>query len=378
MANSGHAFLSASASKRWLNCPPSARLCESYDDVESDFAAEGTDAHTLCEYKLKKALGLIKDEAVPTLTWYNQEMEDCANSYVAYILEIVEEIKKTCPDLIVLIEQRLDFSKYVKEGFGTGDCVIIADGTLYIIDYKHGRGVEVEAYENPQMKLYALGGLELFDCLYEIDKVSMTIYQPRRANISVFIMDKIDLYNWAEEILKPTAELAYKGKGSYKCGEWCQWCKAKVTCRERASVNMKLAELDFAKPPILTDEEIEEVLSKVDGLVSWANEIKEYCLHEALRGKKWNGWKVVEGRSNRKFSDENQVALLVTKAGYDPYEKKLLGITEMQKRLGKATFEELLEKYVIKPIGKPSLVPNEDKRPEFGISTAKDDFNETD
>ena len=184
MAN--HALLSASSSHRWLNCPPSARLCEGYDDKGSDFAAEGTDAHALCEFKLRTALGLEAKDPTEDLTWYNSEMEECANGYVAFVMELVEEAKKTCPDPVVLIEQRLDYSKYVEEGFGTGDCVIIADGTLHIVDYKHGRGVLVEADDNPQMKLYALGALELFDCIYDIDTISMTIYQPRRQNISTF------------------------------------------------------------------------------------------------------------------------------------------------------------------------------------------------
>lgn len=230
-----HALLSASSSHRWLNCPPSARLCESYDDKGSDFAAEGTDAHALCEYKLRKALGMAAQDPTESLTWYSAEMEDCANGYVAFVMELVAEAKKVCTDPVVLIEQRLDYSKYVKEGFGTGDCVIIADGTLHIVDYKHGRGVLVEADDNPQMKLYALGALELFDCIYDIDTVSMTIYQPRRSNVSTFTILKQDLCEWAEKVLTPTAELAFQGSGEYHCGEWCQFCKAKADCRESQS-----------------------------------------------------------------------------------------------------------------------------------------------
>ncbi len=203
MAN--HALLSASSSHRWLNCPPSARLCEGYDDKGSDFAAEGTDAHALCEFKLRQALGMEAKDPTEDLTWYNSEMEECANGYMAFVMELVEEAKKTCPDTVVLIEQRLDYSKYVEEGFGTGDCVIIADGTLHIVDYKHGRGVLVEADDNPQMKLYALGALELFDCIYDIDTVSMTIYQPRRSNVSTFTIPKEELYEWANQVLAPTA-----------------------------------------------------------------------------------------------------------------------------------------------------------------------------
>lgn len=369
-----HALLSASSSHRWLHCPPSARLGENYEDKGSDFAAEGTDAHSLCEYKLKRALGIKAEDPTDTLSWYDEEMEDCASGYAAYICELVEEAKKTCPDPAVLIEQRLDFSAYVKEGFGTGDCVLIADGTLHIVDYKHGRGVLVEAEENPQMMLYALGALAIFESIYDIDTVSMTIYQPRRANISTYTVSKESLYEWAETVLVPAAELAYSGSGEFHCGEWCQFCKAKADCRERAKANLEMAKFDFADPPLLTDEEIEEVLGKVDELVSWANDIREYALQAALSGKEWNGWKVVEGRSVRKYTNDRQVAAAVIAAGFDPYEQKLLGITEMQKTLGKARFEEILGGLITKPQGKPTLVPASDKRP--AMNNAKSDFME--
>lgn len=277
-----HALLSASSSHRWLNCPPSARLCEGYDDKGSDFAAEGTDAHALCEFKLRTALGMEAKDPTEDLTWYNSEMEECANGYVSFVMELVEEAKKTCPDPVVLIEQRLDYSKYVEEGFGTGDCVIIADGTLHIVDYKHGRGVLVEADDNPQMKLYALGALELFDCIYDIDTVSMTIYQPRRSNVSTFTIPKEELYEWADRVLTPTAELAFNGDGEYHCGEWCQFCKAKADCRERANANMELAKFEFRQPPLLTDEEVEEILGRIDELIAWASDIKDYGMQAVL------------------------------------------------------------------------------------------------
>ncbi len=370
MADKKHALLSASSSHRWLNCPPSARLSEGFKDSVSSFAAEGTDAHTLCEYKLKKALGLITNEEAPSLTWYNEEMEDCANGYVAYVLEIIEEVKRSGIDPIILIEQRLDYSKYCENGYGTGDCVIIADGIIHIIDYKHGLGVQVDANKNTQLMLYGIGALELFSFIYDIENVVMHIYQPRRSNISTFKMKIIDLYDWVNNVLIPVAELAYNGEGEFKSGEWCQFCKVKTTCRERAIVNMKLASLDFLEPSLLNDEEIEEILLKVDGLVEWANDIKDYALQTAIRGKRWTGFKLVEGRSVRKYSDEKTVVSTITNAGYDPYEKKLLGITEMQKRLGKSKFDELLSGLLIKPIGKPTLVLESDKRPEFKAALA--------
>ena len=369
-----HALLSASSSHRWLNCPPSARLSENYADKGSDFAAEGTDAHALCEFRLREALDLEAENPIENLTWYNEEMESCASDYVSYITELVAEAKKTCADPVVLIEQRLDYSRYVESGFGTGDCVIIADGTLHVVDYKHGRGVLVEAEHNPQMMLYALGALELFDGIYDIDTVSMTVYQPRRSNISTYAIPKQDLLDWTNEILVPTAELAFNGGGEFHCGEWCQFCKAKADCRERAEASLQMARHEFKLPPLLTDDEVEEILRKVDELVSWANDIKTYALQAAISGKEWSGYKLVEGRSNRKYIDETAVASAVESAGFDPYEKKLLGITEMQKTLGKAKFEELLGAYIYKPQGKPTLVPTSDKR--MAINTAKNDFKE--
>ena len=294
--------------------------------------------------------------------------------YSAFILEQIEVAKETCVDPVVLIEQRVDFSRWVEQGFGTADSIIIADGALRIVDYKHGLGILVSAEDNPQMKCYALGALELFDDIYDIDSVSMTIYQPRRQNISTFELAKADLYAWADEVLKPTAELAFAGDGNFLCGEWCGFCKAKHECRARAEANLLLAQHDFKLPPLLEDSEIEVILSRVDEFVSWASDIKEYALQQAVSGKEWRGWKLVEGRSNRRYTNEAAVEQAVTKAGFDPYERKLLGITAMQKLLGKNRFEELLAAYIEKPQGKPTLVPESDKRP--AMNTAKYDFME--
>ena len=374
MPAKGHALLSASSSERWLRCPPSARLCESYDDKGSNYAAEGTDAHELCEYKLRQALGMEAKDPTENLTWFNEEMADCASSYAAYILEQVETAKQTCADPVVLIEQRVDFSRWVESGFGTADCIIIADGTLQICDYKHGMGIIVSAEKNPQMQCYALGALELFDGIYDIDLVRMVIYQPRRSNISTYELSKDELYRWADEVLKPTADLAFAGDGNFLCGEWCGFCKAKHDCRARADANLELARYDFKLPPLLTDEEVEEILTQVDDLVSWATDIKEYALQQAISGKEWNGWKLVEGRSNRKYTNETAVADAVKDAGFDPYDHKVLGVTAMQKLLGKSRFDELLATYIEKPQGKPTLVLESDKRPV--MNTAKNDFME--
>ena len=369
-----HAVLSASSSERWLNCPPSARLCEAYEDNGSDYAAEGTDAHALCEFRLKQALGIPADDPIENLSWYNEEMEDCAAGYAAYVSELLETAKQTCADPVVMIEQRVDFSRWVKEGFGTADCIVIADGVLNICDYKNGQGCLVLADRNPQMMLYALGALEIFDGIYDIYTVRMTIYQPRKSNISVYEMDKADLYEWANSELTQKAQLAYEGQGSFSCGEWCRFCKAKAECRERAEANLALARYEFQTPALLADEEIADILGKVDALTAWASDVKEYALQQAVSGTVFPGWKLVEGRSNRKYTSESAVAAAVESAGFEPYEKKLLGITALQKLLGKSRFEELLAPYIEKPQGKPTLVRSSDKRPEW--NTAKNDFME--
>lgn len=379
VAGLGHALLSASSSHRWLNCPPSARLCESYEDKGSEYAQEGTDAHSLCEHKLKVLLGMESIDPTEGLSFYSEEMEQCACDYAAYVLELVEEAKKTCKDPVVLIEQRLDFSRFVAEGFGTGDCVLIADGTLDIVDYKHGKGVEVSAAENPQMLLYALGALALFDGIYDIETVRMTIFQPRRENISVCVMTKDDLLQWAYNDLVHKAKLAYEGGGEFACGDWCRFCKAKAVCRKRAEYNLELAKYDFKMPATLEDAEIATILEKADELAAWAADVKEFALQQALNGVKYDGFKVVEGRSNRKYISDDAVADAVSKAGYDPYEPKLLGITAMEKLLGKKQFAKLLSGLIEKPQGKPALVPESDKRQEMNVdktASAAEDFSE--
>lgn len=268
MPPKGHAVLSASSSERWLNCPPSARLCENYEDKGSDYAAEGTDCHALCEMRLKQAIGIPTEDTIENLTWYNSEMEDCAEAYAAYVVELLESAKRTCSDPVVCIEQKVDFSRWVQGGFGTADCIVIADGVMNIVDYKHGKGVEVSAVGNPQMRLYALGALEIFDGLYDIESVRMTIFQPRKGNISTDSIEKDALLEWADGELSEKAKLAYDGQGEFHCGEWCRFCKAKAECRERAEANLALARYDFEPPALLNDEEIADILGKADALTA--------------------------------------------------------------------------------------------------------------
>ncbi|KYG28205.1 DUF2800 domain-containing protein [Alkalihalobacillus trypoxylicola] len=373
---SNHAILSASGAHRWMNCTPSARLELEFDDKSGEAAAEGTAAHALSEHKLRKALRMQSDK--PVSQYDSDEMDKFTDEYVEFVLEIIEQVKQDCNDPLVLIEQRLDFSTYVPDSFGTGDCLIIADGTLHIIDFKYGQGVLVSAEENPQMKLYSLGALELFDGIYDIGEVSMTIYQPRRENVSTSTVSKESLYQWADEILKPKAELAFTGDGNYCPGEWCQFCRAAVKCRARAEEKMKLAVFEFTLPPLLSDEEIAEILSSLGDLTNWANDIMAYAANAAINhGKEWPGFKVVTGRSNRKYTNEKAVAEAVKKAGYqDIFRQSLITITQMEKLLGKKRFNEILGGLVKKPPGKPVLVPVSDKRSEITIGTAKNDFME--
>ena len=373
-----HAYLSASASHRWLACPPSAKLCANIADQTSEYAQQGTDCHELCAYLVEKALGRAVTDPTENLTFYDAEMQICAEEYRNYVLEQIEAAKEFCKDPQVMIEQRLDFSRWVENGFGTGDCVIVADEVLQIIDYKHGLGVLVSAGDeehggNSQMMCYALGALEAFGDIYDINQIKMTIFQPRRDNVSTYTISKDDLLKWAEEVLAPTAQLAYTGKGEFKAGDHCQFCKVKATCRKRAEYNLELAKYDFEMPATLDDIEIAAILAKVDEMISWGNDIKEYALQQAQSGVHFDGWKIVEGKSNRKFTDEAAVVFKVKDAGYDPYEKKLLGITAMSTLLGKKKFEELLGELVYKPPGKPALVPESDKRP--AMNTAIDDFS---
>lgn len=371
-----HAILSASASKRWMNCTPSALLEKQFADEESIYAAEGTAAHALAEHKLKRFLK--KRSKRPVSDYDCDEMEECTDDYVSFAMEQIEKAKQSCCDPVVMIEQRLDFSRWVPEGFGTGDLVIVADDTLYIVDLKYGKGIAVSAEWNPQMLLYSLGALELFDSLYDIEKVNMTIHQPRLENVSTFEITVHDLMEWAEQELMPKAKMAAKGEGEFVVGDWCRFCKAKNTCRARAEEYLRLAQMEFKPPELLSEEEIAEVLKVADELAKWSADVYAYAQDEAItHGRVWNGFKLVEGRSNRKYVNDEEVADAAKAAGYeDIYKKSLIGITEMEKLMGKKDFQKILGNLVYKPQGKVTLVPESDKRPPIQTETAEADFKE--
>lgn len=371
-----HAILSASASHRWLSCTPSARLEQEFGNTDSEAAKEGTAAHALAEHKLKKALRMRSRR--PVSGYDSDEMEECTDSYVEFVMEQVATAKDKCKDPIVMVEQYLDFSDYVPDGFGTGDCVLVSDDTLHIVDLKYGTGILVEAEENPQMKLYALGALNLFDVLYDIKEVSMTIFQPRRENVSTWTIPVVELRHWADAVLKEKAQLAFKGEGEYASGSWCTFCRAAARCRARAEEKLKLVQNEFRLPPLLSDDEIEEILSVIPDLTKWANEISTYAIDAAINhGREWKGFKIVEGRSIRKYRDEEAVAEAAKVAGFkDIYRQSLIPMTEMQRLMGKTRFEELLGSLIYKPPGKPTLVPMTDKRPAMNVSDAINEFNQ--
>jgi len=381
MTERKHAILSASSAYRWLACPPSARLEEQFEETTSIYAEEGTLAHSIAEQKLRFLLKQIsaQDYAQALQTFeknefYSVSMLDYIETYAAIVMEKVNEAKARSVDAIVLLEQKLDFSDWVPEGYGTGDVVIISDGVLEIIDLKYGKGVPIAAKDNAQMRLYALGALATFDSLYDIKTVRMTIVQPRLDSVSSDETTAEMLYWWADTELIKRAQLAWEEKGEFQAGEHCRFCRARFNCRARAEANLELAKMEFKKPELLTDEEISEVLKQADELRAWVSDVFDYALVQARdHGKKFKGWKLVEGRSVRQYADEDAVAKKLTEAGYKEdqiFQKKLFGITAMEKLLGKTLFDELLGGLVIKPAGKPTLVPESDKRPEINSITA--------
>ena len=371
MAAESHALLGASSAKRWLECTPSARASERFEDHPSAYADEGTKAHLLCEHKVRKALNL-DPEPLPEGFEADAEMLECSEQYLTFILELMSTAKEPIP----AVEARVDFSDIVPEGFGTADFILISGDTIHILDMKYGKGVEVSAVENPQMMLYAIGALNAYGAIYDLEKVSMTIFQPRLGNVSTYETTREELEKWARDFVKPRAEMAWKGEGILNDGPWCRFCRCKATCRKRAETAMELAKHEFRDPALLSDEEVAEVLGKAEEVASWANDVKDYALSEALKGKRFPGWKVVEGRSIRKISDEAKAAEAVLAIGKDPYERKLLSITELTKLLGAKRFNELLGALVYKPPGKPALARETDKRPEFAAPSAADDFND--
>lgn len=380
-----HALLSASGAHRWLHCTGSPLLEKDFPDSTSVYAQEGTLAHYLCELKLmaytgeitKRKLTSMKNKLMKSELW-QPEMDSTSEAYLDYIKDIT--MSYTVKP-VILTEKKVDFSRYVPEGFGTADCLILAGDTLHVVDYKHGKGVVVDADHNPQMMLYALGAMSELSLLYRFKLVHMTIVQPRVNNISEFTMTSDELTEWGETVVKPKAEAAISGKGEFEAGDWCRFCRAKQQCKTRYESNDSLyPELSERHDPrLITLEELGRYLKRGKDMAAWLEDMKEYALSESLAGADVPGWKAVEGRGSRAFTDTDEAVDTLIKNGIDEsvlYERRVLTLAQMEKAVGKKAFGELVGDLVVKNPGKPTLVEESDKRPRItNQPTAADVFN---
>lgn len=375
-----HALLSPSAAHRWMNCTAAPRLEINVEDAGSDYAAEGTLAHAYCALKLKKYLGLPtadEEKEIEALSQYHTgEMDEYTDTYVSIVLEKFNAARAHTKDAQLLVETRLDFSKHIPDAFGTADAIIIADGTIDEIDFKYGKGVKVSAFQNPQTMIYGLGAYEKFDFEYDIRRVRMTIIQPRIDNLSEYEVDTAELLSWAIKDLEPKAKEAYSGKGKQQPGDWCQFCKVKHTCR--ALVNLCKETAQNNAQLLSTDELAKDVLPMLPIIKTWLAGVEDYALQQALSGVSLPGWKLVEGRSNRKIVNVEGAATALINAGYAKtaiYKpRELCTITELEKMVGKKQFAALCADFIEKPKGKPTLAEESDKRP--ALDPVAEDFKD--
>lgn len=375
-----HALLSPSAAHRWMNCTAAPRLEINVEDAGSDYAAEGSLAHAYCALKLKKYLGLPtadEEKEIEALSQYHTgEMDEYTDTYVSIVLEKFNAARAHTKDAQLLVETRLDFSKHIPDAFGTADAIIIADGTIDEIDFKYGKGVKVSAFQNPQMMIYGLGAFEKFDFEYDIRRVRMTIIQPRIDNLSEYEVTTAELLSWAIKELEPKAKEAYSGKGKQQPGDWCQFCKVKHTCR--ALVNLCKETAQNNAQLLSTDELAKDVLPMLPIIKTWLAGVEDYALQQALSGVSLPGWKLVEGRSNRKIVNVEGAATALINAGYAKtaiYKpQELCTITELEKMVGKKQFAALCADFIEKPKGKPTLAEESDKRP--ALDPVAEDFKD--
>ena len=392
-----HAKLSASGSEKWMTCTPSANLEAQFPDEGSEFAREGSFAHQLFEMEINYILERLTGKeykarraALMKNAFYSQELEDYVQEAVDFAVGRIEQIKFDCKDPVIMVEQRLDFSRWVPEGFGTGDLVIVADGIVEVMDLKYGKGIYVDPIHNSQLRLYGLGAFNELCHLYDIFHVRMTVLQPRLHNFGSEELHIDDLLDWATYEVKPLADLAWQGKGEFVAGEHCtsSFCKARFTCPARAAQAIAIAQQEFgaiedAQPPLpesLSMDRIAELLPKADMVIDWFNDLKAYAFKQATEHNTMvPGFKLVEGRSNRKYSDQDAVAAKLVASGVPEeviYERSLLGITAMEKAVGKKVFAEVLDGLIVKPEGKPTLVQVSDKRPALAsAASAVEDFS---
>lgn len=384
-----HALLSASAAARWLSCPPSARLCAEVADEGSTYAEEGTLAHAICETKLLPFVSIVQRSTVTRRLnklkkheLYQPEMDGYTDVYVDYVKKTALSFPSKAH---ISVEHLVDYSNYAPEGFGTADCLIVHGEELHVIDFKYGKGVEVSPENNPQLKLYALGALNIYGVLYPIKEIHLHIVQPRLDNIAEWTIPTDELTAWGESI-KPIAQEAFEGRGEFRSGGHCRFCKVRATCRKRAEDNLALAKFEFAKPastakngePTITDEEIGDVLGQARLLKKWAEDIEEYALSAILSGKTIDGWKAVEGRGSRQFTDTSVIGDRLKAVDLSPdiaFERRMLTVAQLEKAVGKSSFEQIFGDIVVKTKGKPTLALSTDKRPEYVPNTsAAEDF----
>lgn len=380
MPANGHALLSASSAHRWLECPISVRMTADLPDTAGEAAAEGTLAHSIVEERLDSIIekGIWPKKASAKLRMderYRPVMEEHADTMVGYVMDIFDGLNDSGHVPILMSEQRLDFSRWVPDGYGTGDALVIADGVIHVIDYKYGKGVPVYAEGNPQLRLYALGAYEAYDALYDIREVHTHIVQPRLESQTWEALSTEELLKWADEYVAPRAQMAIAGDGEPNPGEWCRFCRARATCRARAEQQLALARYEFKSPLVLTPEEIGDILGRVDELSKWAKSVKDYALQSAVsNGESFPGWKLVRGRANRKLTDENEVAEILTNQGFAPSQiYSLKGLTDLEEVVGKKHLADLLGDLIVKPEGRPTLAPESDRRQAITRSAA-DDF----
>lgn len=376
-----HARLGPSSAKKWLSCTPSVMFEEQFIDSASTYAEEGTEAHALAEMILNNTSDNKIQKWIADSKYYSTEMSEYIHDYCDIVMDIYNNALARSGDALLLTEQRLDFSRWVPQGFGTGDVVIIADDAIDIIDLKYGKGYEISAIDNPQLKLYGLGALSAYADLYDINTVNLTIIQPRLNNVSSYPIKVDELYQWADKYVKPAANKAWVGAGEFCPGEHCAsgFCKGRNTCKAYADYNMQMFKYDLVEANVLSNEDIADILTRIDSLTRWASDIKAHALSQAeSNGAKYPGFKLVEGRSRRVIPDETAVAEALIADGYHAemlYKpKKLETLSNIEKLVGKKHLIEICGDLIIKPTGKPTLVPMTDKRPE--ISTAQSAIND--
>ena len=349
-----------SSMARIIHCTGSADANARAPSIDSVYTKEGTDAHSVCEWLLKQATGQECTDPRENLDYYDETMLFCAEGYRDYCMEALSSAGN---EARLLVEQRVSLEKWVEGCFGTADCIIVSDSALHLIDFKFGQGVLVEAKENAQLMCYGLGAVATLGDLYDFEDVRLSIYQPRRSSVDTWTTTRTDLLTWADEVLVPAAQAVISGKVSYHCGSWCRFCAIAGECREQAREMAK----DYEDPATLDADEIAELLPQLDDISAWVKAVQEKALTLALQGTKLPGYKVVAGRSRRIISDEDNAAKAIEAAGYDPYDRKLKTITALEKEMGRATFGDVVGKYIVKPEGAPTLAPESDRREPIEI-----------